>query len=1080
MKTTKLSLQTAKLLKKSLLTSALFAVTTNVALATDCDANGIADQNELETTLQARGEFDEEGFEFGCSEYDPRFVHYYDNFLKGAKKAWVSLPKLDSGTEVTLDFSEQQFNILLTNPSAFLNVYINGNYAGQIFNGNNGATLTLTSDELAAISGSEAENNKYLIQLHTTQEVCELANWEKLIYGPNADAVITYQAPIDHLGDENQNGWLDKCELGAEDHSGIPDSDGDGVVDSIDTTVNIADPNIVNGLGEVIHVPFYDQDQDGDVDTADLDALIAEKPESNFADIVKVLHASRGTNKAADPRLFQTLNTFGLVNSPLVPSPLSYNDAKNWAEELYGAGTQLASVDKYNVSNPLSQQAQLAELTSVMAQAGGSHWIGLKWSSIDTEFKWENNQFFDTSPKADVTSISNWVNGGQIPGSGFFTPGQDDYCVVAWASQQHQWLNTDCVTASLDGKPVSGFAVNLPETTVAEAPVTTTETVSVSLESSHKGKNVSVGELITWRIVINTSDDNNGLSFLQTDLEQSSSNPEKITFTPAMVGEADIENFAAPSGFNAENGFGGHFTNDALQDIGGAQNTLGVISNNYQHGQSASFIRYIGKNEPTVFAQGSFVAPNTVGTYQLSLANTLASVIKQYSTSKGAELVAANIDATNSTLMFTVIDSQKPELNLVGDSSVTQEVFTSYVDAGATAFDAEDGDLTNAIEVTNSVNSNTLGHYTVDYSVRDSAGLETHASRNVQVIDTTPPVFTLHGGASMTVNIGETGYREPGYTLIDNYGGDITYRVRKWVSENYELNLPLGTQYHIFYSRVADASGNIPVDSSNQMDKQYTRTVTVIDPHPGDGSFSVNDLENKTGYNRVNGGTGTDTYSFQNAPQGVQVDLLEGFVKNNGYGGEIRFHFIENIIGTNYDDSIIGSHEPNVIKGLNGNDRILGRHGDDEIHGNGGNDELIGDPGNDLLLGQNGSDTLYGNWGNDELRGGSGNDTLFGNRNNDLLRGGPGDDILYGGQEKDSFVFSSTKGIDTIKDFDANAGETLQIDMSVFKVSSVSQVSLSATGVLSVKGTNGVTYNLATLNSNHNITDLAKVIVLIP
>lgn len=67
-------------------------------------------------------------------------------------------------------------------------------------------------------------------------------------------------------------------------------------------------------------------------------------------------------------------------------------------------------------------------------------------------------------------------------------------------------------------------------------------------------------------------------------------------------------------------------------------------------------------------------------------------------------------------------DETAPVITLKGNSVETVDLQGSYVDAGATALDDEDGDLTNAIIVNNPVNTNTLGEYIVSYNVSDEAG----------------------------------------------------------------------------------------------------------------------------------------------------------------------------------------------------------------------------------------------------------------------------------------------------------------------------------------------------------------------
>ena len=91
-----------------------------------------------------------------------------------------------------------------------------------------------------------------------------------------------------------------------------------------------------------------------------------------------------------------------------------------------------------------------------------------------------------------------------------------------------------------------------------------------------------------------------------------------------------------------------------------------------------------------------------------------------------------------------IYDTTQPTAVLTGSPSVTAEVRTPYVDAGATATDDVDGDITSRIVTVNSVNSSKIGNYAVTYDVADSAGnAAIQVIRSVNVVDTTPPVITV-------------------------------------------------------------------------------------------------------------------------------------------------------------------------------------------------------------------------------------------------------------------------------------------------------------------------------------------------
>lgn len=93
-------------------------------------------------------------------------------------------------------------------------------------------------------------------------------------------------------------------------------------------------------------------------------------------------------------------------------------------------------------------------------------------------------------------------------------------------------------------------------------------------------------------------------------------------------------------------------------------------------------------------------------------------------------------------------DAVPPAITVRGTALVNIQEGSVYTDAGATATDNVDGNLTAAIAVTNSVNTRVPGTYVVTYSVSDAAGNVAYALRTVNVLavvvppanETSPPV----------------------------------------------------------------------------------------------------------------------------------------------------------------------------------------------------------------------------------------------------------------------------------------------------------------------------------------------------
>ena len=207
------------------------------------------------------------------------------------------------------------------------------------------------------------------------------------------------------------------------------------------------------------------------------------------------------------------------------------------------------------------------------------------------------------------------------------------------------------------------------------------------------------------------------------------------------------------------------------------------------------------------------------------------------------------------------------------------------------------------------------------------------------------------------------------------------------------------------------------------------------------------------------GGLGVDTLSFT----GLQSDHVANLTTNIFsaiFGTSANsLDSIENVIGGNGADSIIGNLNDNILVGGGGDDTIETVGGLDVLQGGTGNDTLIasavtlsggtsfeGGMGTDTfsfsglqssyianlttgvfsrlngsapnalasienVIGGNGGDNIIGNLSDNVLMGGRGNDTLIGGGGSDTIDGGAGDDTIYADAE-DMFA-SLTGGADT-------------------------------------------------------------------
>ena len=130
-----------------------------------------------------------------------------------------------------------------------------------------------------------------------------------------------------------------------------------------------------------------------------------------------------------------------------------------------------------------------------------------------------------------------------------------------------------------------------------------------------------------------------------------------------------------------------------------------------------------------------------------------------------------------------------------------------------------------------------------------------------------------------------------------------------------------------------------------------------------DGDFGDDVLIEGRGANQIAGGPGIDTLRFDYHHSGMEVDLEAGTVMGDGMTAAIST--IENVIGTLYEDALLGDAFGNLLHGGRGDDRIEGREGNDRLFGGADEDELRGGDGDDELSGMRHVDALFGDEGHD-------------------------------------------------------------------------------------------------------------------
>ena len=80
-------------------------------------------------------------------------------------------------------------------------------------------------------------------------------------------------------------------------------------------------------------------------------------------------------------------------------------------------------------------------------------------------------------------------------------------------------------------------------------------------------------------------------------------------------------------------------------------------------------------------------------------------------------------------------DVARPELSLLGDSTITHLIDTEWVDPGVEAHDERDGNLTDLISVSGIIDLEAIGSYVLTYTVNDAAGNDANITRTINVVE---------------------------------------------------------------------------------------------------------------------------------------------------------------------------------------------------------------------------------------------------------------------------------------------------------------------------------------------------------
>ena len=249
---------------------------------------------------------------------------------------------------------------------------------------------------------------------------------------------------------------------------------------------------------------------------------------------------------------------------------------------------------------------------------------------------------------------------------------------------------------------------------------------------------------------------------------------------------------------------------------------------------------------------------------------------------------ATDTSGNKSTIARTVyvVDTTAPRviLNSNGSTSdeVTVELGSTFVSSGAYATDISmstgfDTDLGIEVTVTGTVDTSTVGTYTLTYTATDASGNVGTAIETVNVVDTTAPVFT----SSATFSAAEN-QTEIGAVTVSDLSSNLSFSVsgnELQITSDGVLSFVSAPDYETKSSYTATVTAS---DGTNTSTQDITVNVTDVDENVDTGPVFTSDSTFEVAENQLVIGEVTatdpdgDSISFSTTSTEILIDSLNG------------------------------------------------------------------------------------------------------------------------------------------------------------------------------------------------------------
>ncbi|NBU29839.1 MAG: proprotein convertase P, partial [Caulobacteraceae bacterium] len=252
-----------------------------------------------------------------------------------------------------------------------------------------------------------------------------------------------------------------------------------------------------------------------------------------------------------------------------------------------------------------------------------------------------------------------------------------------------------------------------------------------------------------------------------------------------------------------------------------------------------------------------------------------------------------------------------------GDDTLNGRDGNDLLDIGAGQATVIGGNGTDTLSFLNSDLSGVVASLLLQGAAQTTNGTSTVNASGIENLSGTAFDDTLTGDAGANVLGGGAGAD----TLNGGDGDDILLGdggVTAFTQRGASGPITQSDDFAVLYANATDYNGNDILNGGAGNDRLV-----------GGGGDDI--LHGGKGTDTLDGGAGIDTASYRDAAGSVIVNLSSG--TSSGADGNDTLTGIENLTGSNFNDSLIGDAGDNILLGGNGNDVLEGRAGNDILDG---------------------------------------------------------------------------------------------------------------------------------------------------